>query len=77
MLGYLAGVTRKRPDHVAPSGPCPICGAKTEPGSAYRPFCSERGKWVDLGRWFKGDYYVPGETLERPPGMGGEPDDVP
>ena len=41
---------------------CPIC--KTEvcwEGKAYRPFCSERCRLIDLGAWFKGRYRVPGE----------------
>ena len=25
----------------------------------YKPFCSERCKMADLGRWLKGDYAVP------------------
>jgi endogenous inhibitor of DNA gyrase (YacG/DUF329 family) len=25
----------------------------------WRPFCSERCKMVDLGRWLRGDYRVP------------------
>jgi len=27
----------------------------------YRPFCSERCKMADLGRWLKGAYAVPGQ----------------
>lgn len=42
---------------------CPVCGkpaAKREPGraSAY-PFCSDRCRQVDLGRWFSESYTVP------------------
>lgn len=42
---------------------CPICSkpaAPREPGrkSSY-PFCSERCRQVDLGRWFSGSYAVP------------------
>ena len=37
---------------------CVYCRA--EPATApYRPFCSERCKMADLGRWLKGDYAVP------------------
>jgi hypothetical protein len=28
-------------------------------GARYFPFCSERCRWVDLGRWLEGDYRVP------------------
>jgi endogenous inhibitor of DNA gyrase (YacG/DUF329 family) len=27
----------------------------------YKPFCSERCKMADLGRWLQGDYAVPAE----------------
>jgi len=27
--------------------------------TAWRPFCSERCKMADLGRWLSGDYRVP------------------
>jgi len=29
---------------------------------AWRPFCSERCKMADLGRWLNENYRVPGET---------------
>lgn len=38
---------------------CPICGKAAI--RAYRPFCSKRCAEVDLGRWLKGQYAVPGE----------------
>ncbi len=39
---------------------CPTCGhmltvARRE-DAPFRPFCSERCKMVDLGRWFDGTY---------------------
>ena len=40
---------------------CPICGKPVEPNAKTRPFCSSRCKMVDLGRWLKGQYRVPGE----------------
>jgi endogenous inhibitor of DNA gyrase (YacG/DUF329 family) len=37
---------------------CVYCRA--EPAAErYKPFCSERCKMADLGRWLKGDYAVP------------------
>ena len=36
---------------------CPVCGKPTAEGS--RPFCSERCRQVDLGRWLSGDYAIP------------------
>lgn len=38
---------------------CPICRKPT--CKAHRPFCSKRCAEVDLGRWLKGGYAVPGE----------------
>jgi endogenous inhibitor of DNA gyrase (YacG/DUF329 family) len=44
---------------------CPTCKKETElAGNRFRPFCSERCKLIDLGRWAAGDYRVP--TQERP-----------
>ena len=43
----------------APRAPrCPICTAPTEPD--YRPFCSRRCADVDLSRWMRGGYAIPG-----------------
>ena len=39
-------------------GRCPICGAPTD--TAYRPFCSSRCRDVDLSRWLRGGYAIPG-----------------
>ena len=34
---------------------------------AWQPFCSERCRMADLGRWLSEDYRVPGETdSDRP-----------
>jgi endogenous inhibitor of DNA gyrase (YacG/DUF329 family) len=37
---------------------CPICGDSTE--MDYRPFCSCRCRDVDLSRWLRGGYAIPG-----------------
>ncbi|MEE8253614.1 MAG: DNA gyrase inhibitor YacG [Hyphomicrobium sp.] len=37
---------------------CPICGESTE--MDYRPFCSDRCRDVDLSRWLRGGYAIPG-----------------
>jgi endogenous inhibitor of DNA gyrase (YacG/DUF329 family) len=41
---------------------CPICGK--EPADKYKPFCSRRCSDVDLGRWLKGSYVIPGPAVE-------------
>lgn len=47
----------------------PLCAyCRTRPAAAeWRPFCSERCKMADLGRWFAGDYRVAGS--DRPADM--------
>ena len=59
---------------------CPTC-KKTFPAeqARYRPFCSERCKLIDLGRWLDGSYAIPGEPasdeeLEADVGNGGKDD---
>ena len=43
---------------------CPYC--RRRPAAAeWLPFCGERCKMADLGRWLSGDYRVPGtETID-------------
>jgi len=45
---------------------CPICGKPTSP--EHRPFCSKRCADIDLGRWLKGSYAVPGESVGKDTG---------
>jgi endogenous inhibitor of DNA gyrase (YacG/DUF329 family) len=53
-------------DHVKkPTGPlkaCPICGKPQ--AQATLPFCSSRCRDVDLNRWLKGTYVIPGRDDE-------------
>ncbi len=44
------------------SGQCPICGRPRD--ARFRPFCSKRCADIDLGRWLKGEYVIPGTPLE-------------
>jgi len=46
----------------APAKPCPLCGKPRHP--RYAPFCSRRCADIDLGRWLKGTYVIPGEPAE-------------
>lgn len=56
---------------------CPICG---RPAVAdLRPFCSRRCADVDLARWIRGGYAIPGrveddEDGEKPPPANVPPD---
>lgn len=48
-------------------GRCPTCRAvfdDTEvPRPSFRPFCSERCKLIDLGKWLGGEHAIPGEPV--------------
>jgi endogenous inhibitor of DNA gyrase (YacG/DUF329 family) len=45
-------------------GKCPICGKAFEAPSLEAwpsfPFCTERCRLIDLGRWIDGSYTIPG-----------------
>jgi endogenous inhibitor of DNA gyrase (YacG/DUF329 family) len=42
---------------------CPNCGKPVEwQDNPHRPFCSERCKLIDFGRWANEEYRVPVET---------------
>jgi endogenous inhibitor of DNA gyrase (YacG/DUF329 family) len=45
---------------------CPRCGklAVWSQTNAWRPFCSERCKMIDLGAWASDSYRIPIETPE-------------
>ena len=51
----------RKPAKPKTSARCPICGKPT--AHEHRPFCSKRCAEIDLGRWLKGGYAVPGEQL--------------
>ncbi|OUI85000.1 DNA gyrase inhibitor YacG [Acetobacter orientalis] len=46
-----------------PSATCPVCGKPAQ--HATRPFCSQRCADIDLGRWFTGQYRVPGPPVDE------------
>jgi uncharacterized protein len=60
-------------------GRCPICRRPFEVPTLADlptfPFCSERCRLIDLGRWIDGDYAIPGPEAPTPPwpaGPGGD-----
>jgi endogenous inhibitor of DNA gyrase (YacG/DUF329 family) len=59
---------------------CPCCARKVEwsAANAYRPFCSERCKGIDLGAWADEKYAIPAvnapEDEQDAPGETGETD---
>ncbi len=53
---------------------CSICGkpAAPRPGNPSYPFCSDRCRLIDLGKWLGEEYRIPGPragdgAAERPP----------
>ena len=48
---------------------CPQCGSSAEysPRNAFRPFCSERCRLIDLGDWAEGKYTVAAKPEEMTP----------
>jgi uncharacterized protein len=41
---------------------CPVCGKPVVEAS--KPFCSERCRSVDLGRWLSGSYVIPASDTD-------------
>lgn len=41
---------------------CPICSKPSD--QKYTPFCSRRCADVDLSRWLKGGYAIPGDAVD-------------
>jgi len=37
---------------------CPICKKSAKPTAADFPFCSERCRLIDLGKWASGEYVI-------------------
>lgn len=48
---------RKPPHGRDPSRRCPICG-EAVPVDREDPFCTDRCKKIDLGKWLSGDYRI-------------------
>jgi endogenous inhibitor of DNA gyrase (YacG/DUF329 family) len=52
---------------------CPVCKKEAAwHDNPFRPFCSERCRLIDLGKWASEDYRIPGEKKEQPEGEGEE-----
>ena len=52
-------------------GRCPICSRAYQIAAPADlpsfPFCSERCRLIDLGRWIDGTYALPGPEAQTPP----------
>jgi len=45
---------------------CPICEKRFDPAASQAmPFCSERCRQIDLGRWLRESYSVPVERKDE------------
>ena len=58
-------------------GRCPICGRSFEIASIAElpsfPFCSDRCRLIDLGRWIDGSYKIPGPPIQGESKTGAAP----
>jgi endogenous inhibitor of DNA gyrase (YacG/DUF329 family) len=43
---------------------CPICKKSVDVSSEHFPFCSDRCRLLDLGKWASGDYRVSSPVLD-------------
>lgn len=45
---------------------CPTCGKPNtwQPENAFRPFCSDRCKLIDLGEWASATRKIPGAAVD-------------
>jgi uncharacterized protein len=58
------GQSKSGPLPKVPKGmKCPICTAPAE--AAFKPFCSSRCADVDLSRWLRGAYAIPGGDADQ------------
>lgn len=39
--------------------PCPTCKKSVDYGTKWFPFCSDRCRLIDIGRWHDEDYRIP------------------
>ena len=57
---------------------CPTCRKPVEYGAPDFPFCSERCRLIDVGRWADEEYRIPAASPNaeilpnKPPGSAGE-----
>lgn len=53
---------------------CPICKKEVPFGAPEMPFCSERCRLIDLGRWADEQYRIPAAEPAPAPQAGPEPE---
>ncbi|MEP1144027.1 MAG: DNA gyrase inhibitor YacG [Henriciella sp.] len=52
---------------------CPVCETRMV-AAEFKPFCSKRCADVDLSRWLKGGYAIPGLPSDQADDVPGQPD---
>lgn len=59
---------------------CPICKKPVKSADPDFPFCSERCRFVDLGKWASGEYVIPVTETDAEnalPANGDDTEDLP
>jgi len=52
---------------------CPTCGKETTwEGNPWRPFCSEKCKLIDLGKWLLEEYKIPEDKKDEEDKVSGD-----
>jgi len=64
----MSGSENQRPGDPKPrkatkQAACPVCGKPVVP--AFRPFCSDRCRMVDLNRWLSEAYRIPASESDQ------------
>lgn len=54
---------------------CPTCKNPVKAGAADFPFCSERCRLIDLGKWASGAYVISSPTTDQSDSIGGDEKD--
>jgi uncharacterized protein len=54
---------------------CPICKKAVKSGAADFPFCSERCRTIDLGKWASGAYVISSPVTDAEEGINERNDD--
>jgi endogenous inhibitor of DNA gyrase (YacG/DUF329 family) len=64
-----AGIKKMKSGYIK----CPTCKKEVRwENNPFRPFCSDRCRLIDLGKWASEDYRIPGEKRDSP---GNDPDE--
>lgn len=58
--------------HHLPAYRCPTCKKPVARDAEAFPFCTQRCKLIDLGRWASGEYSIPGEPVMIPESTSGD-----